>query len=144
MTKPSDDESPIGFKYYDPAGRLITVVGEDPIEGPGYYLVEREDGARWGVRAELLEDKFTTTNTPDGFKCGLTFTIRFELVYTLEQLARHHQTSPETILADLHTYVETEIREDIAYLVEPSGLARKYYAAEILGTQDLEVTNASP
>jgi len=48
-------ESPIGFKYYDPAGRLITVVGEDPIKGPGYYLVEREDGAQWGVKAEMLE-----------------------------------------------------------------------------------------
>ena len=56
-------ESLIGLTYVDPAGRTITVLGEDPLLGPSHYLVERDDGARWnarwGVRTELIEALFS-------------------------------------------------------------------------------------
>jgi len=51
-------ESLIGLTYTDVLHRTITILGQDPVIGPGYYLVERDDGARWGVKAELLERLF--------------------------------------------------------------------------------------
>jgi len=54
----TENESLIGFKYADVLHRTITILGEDLVKGPGYVLVERDDGARWGVRAELFERLF--------------------------------------------------------------------------------------
>ena len=55
MSKSLTVESLIGFKYTDVLHRMITVISKDPVKGPGYYLVERDDGAQWGVKAEMLE-----------------------------------------------------------------------------------------
>ena len=51
-------ESLTGLTYVDPAGRTITVLGEDPLLGPSHYLVERDDGARWGVSTKRIRDIF--------------------------------------------------------------------------------------
>lgn len=48
-------ENLTGFTYPTKGGCTITVLGRDPLIGPSHYLVERSDGALWGVRAELLE-----------------------------------------------------------------------------------------
>jgi len=45
----------VGFTYPTRNERTVTVLGEDPLLGPSHYLVERSDGAMWGVRAERLE-----------------------------------------------------------------------------------------
>lgn len=58
-------ENLIGFTYSDVLHRTITVVSEDPIKGPGYYLVERDDGARWGVEAWLLKRLFRQLLPPE-------------------------------------------------------------------------------
>jgi len=47
-------ESLAGYTYTDTLHRTITILGEDPVKGPGYVLVERDDGARWGFEIEIL------------------------------------------------------------------------------------------
>ena len=47
-----------GLTYPTRGEHTITILGEDPLLGPSYYLVERNDGAMWGVRAERLERLF--------------------------------------------------------------------------------------
>lgn len=48
-------QSLVGCTYTDTLHRTITILGEDELKGPGYVLVERDDGARWGVEIALFE-----------------------------------------------------------------------------------------
>ena len=48
-------QSLTGYTYTDTLHRTITILGRDVVKGPGYVLVERDDGAQWGVEIAVFE-----------------------------------------------------------------------------------------